>query len=74
MGFAFLYTGNTDDAVGRFREGLRYRPDNAEAHCRLASALAAQHKRDDAAAELREALRLRPTYPEAQQLLQQVER
>jgi tetratricopeptide (TPR) repeat protein len=65
-------TRKIDEAVASFREGLRYKQDDAEAHYGLGSALSAQHKRDDAVAELREALRLRPDYPEAQQLLHQL--
>ncbi len=54
-------------------QGLRYKPDDAEAHYGLGSALSIQHKREGAVAELREALRLQPNYPEAQQLLRQLD-
>jgi len=73
MGFAFLYSKRIDEAIPHFRAGLRYKPDDAEAHYGLGSALAAQGKREDAAAEVREALRLRPDYPEAQALLQRLQ-
>ena len=69
IAFACLYSKRIDEAVARFREGLRYGPDDAEAHYGLGSALAMQRKREDAVSELREALRLRPDYAEAQQLL-----
>jgi tetratricopeptide (TPR) repeat protein len=73
MGFAFLYSKRPDEAIAKFREGLRYKPDDAEAHYGLASACAAQHKREDALAEVRQALRLRPDFPAAQELLHQLE-
>src|ERR1022692_1438146 len=72
-GSAFLYSKRTDEAIARFREGLRYGPDDAEAHYGLGSALSMQRKREDAIAELRQALRLRPNYAEAQELLHQLE-
>jgi Flp pilus assembly protein TadD len=74
MGFAYLYTKRIDEAIASFREGMRYKSDDAEAHYGLGSALSIQHKRDDAVAELRQALRLQPNYPEAQQLLRQLDR
>jgi Tfp pilus assembly protein PilF len=74
MGFAYLYTKRTDEAVASFRQGLRFKADDAEAHYGLGSALSAQHRREDAVAELREALRLQPNYPEAQELLRQLDR
>ena len=74
MGFAFLYSKRTEEAIASFSEGLRYQPDDAEAHFGLGSALSAQRRRNDAVAALREAIRLRPNYPEAQALLQHLER
>jgi Flp pilus assembly protein TadD len=73
MGFAFLSSQRIDEAIAKFRQGLRYKPDNAEAHFGLGAALAAQHKREDAVTELREALRLRPNFPPARKLLYQLE-
>ena len=72
MGFALLDQKRTDEAIAKFREGLRYKPDHADAHYGLGSALSMQGRREDAVAELREALRLRPNYPEAQALLHQL--
>ena len=40
-------------------------PNNAEAHCQLATLLARQNKRAEAQAHFNEALRLRPGYAEA---------
>jgi len=74
MGFAFLYSKRIDEAIAQLREGLRYRPDDAEAHYGLASALSIRRDRQGTIAELHEALKLRPNYPEAQGLLQQIER
>ena len=74
MAFAYLYSKRIDAAIASFREGLRYKPEDAEAHYGLASALAMQRGRQGAVEELREAIRLRPNYPEAQALLQQLER
>ncbi len=61
-----------DEAIGRFREGLKYKPHDAEAHYALASALHMQGNREAASAEAREALRLRPGFPAAQELLHQL--
>jgi tetratricopeptide (TPR) repeat protein len=69
-----VYTKRIDKAIASFRQGLQYKPDDAEAHYGLGSALSVQHKRAEAVAELREALRIRPNYPEAQQLLRQLDR
>ena len=74
MGFAFLYSKRIEEAVASFSEGLRYKPDDAEAHYGLGSALSIERRREDAVGALREAIRLRPNYPEAQALLQQLER
>jgi tetratricopeptide (TPR) repeat protein len=74
IGFAHLYAKKTGEAIASFTHGLRYQPEDAEAHYGLGSAFAEQRRRDDAVRELREAIRLRPNYPEAQALLQQLER
>ena len=74
MGFAYLYSKRIQEAIASFSDGLRYKPDDAEAHYGLGSALSMQRRREDAVAALREAIRLRPNYPEAQALLQQLER
>jgi tetratricopeptide (TPR) repeat protein len=74
IGFAHLYAKRTGKAIASFTHGLRYQPEDAEAHYGLGSAFAAQRKREGAIAELREAIRLRSNYPEAQALLQQLER
>jgi tetratricopeptide (TPR) repeat protein len=61
-----------DEAIPKFREVLRYRPDSAEGHYGLGFALSAQGRREEALPELREALRLRPDFPEAEALLRQL--
>jgi tetratricopeptide (TPR) repeat protein len=74
MGFAYLYSKRIEEAIASFSEGLRYKPDDAEAHYGLGSALSIERKREGAVTALREAIRLRPNYPEAQALLQHLER
>jgi tetratricopeptide (TPR) repeat protein len=74
MGFAYLYAKRIEEAIASFNTGLRYQPDDAEAHYGLGSALIAQRRREEAVTALREAIRLRPNYPEAQALLQQLQR
>jgi tetratricopeptide (TPR) repeat protein len=74
MGFAYLYAKRIEEAIASFSHGLRYQPEDAEAHYGLGSALIAQRRREEAVTALREAIRLRPNYPEAQALLQQLQR
>jgi cytochrome c-type biogenesis protein CcmH/NrfG len=69
-----LYAKRIEEAIASFNTGLRYQPDDAEAHYGLGSALIAQRRREEAVTALREAIRLRPNYPEAQALLQQLQR
>lgn len=73
MGFAFLSMRRADDAAAKFRDGLRYKPDDSEARFGLGAALAAQGRQDEASPELRECLRLRPEHFRARQLLSQME-
>ena len=74
MGFALLNLKRTAEAIPVFREVVRSKPDSAEGHYGLAFALSAEGSRENALPELREALRLRPDFPEAQALLQQIDR
>jgi tetratricopeptide (TPR) repeat protein len=74
MGIALLESKRIDESILQFRETLRFKPDEVQAHYGLGYALSMQRKREDAITEVREALRLRPNYPEAQELLQRLER
>ena len=58
--------GRLNDAITHFEEALRLKPDFAEAHSNLGSALAAVPGRlDEAIAQYEEALRLQPDLAEA---------
>ena len=57
--------GEVDEAIAEYREAIRLKPDDAEAHCNLGVALLGQGKVDEAIAAHRAALRLNrnPNYP-----------
>ncbi len=55
--------GKVDEAITKYLEALRFKPDYPDAHHNLALALAGQGKLGEAIAEYREALRLKPDYP-----------
>jgi len=57
--------GRLDEAVARYEEALRLRPDYAEAHNNLGNALESMGRTPEAIAHLEEALRLKPDYAEA---------
>ena len=57
--------GKLDEAIAAYREAIRLKPDDAEAHYNLGIALSGQGKLDEAIAEYREAIRLKPDYAEA---------
>ena len=50
-GKSLLASGKIDDAIVQFRDALSFDPSYAEAHLRLAEALAKQGKTAEAAAE-----------------------
>jgi tetratricopeptide (TPR) repeat protein len=62
-----------DEAVTRYREALKIRPEYAQAHYNLAIALIAQDKSEEALAHLTTALTLEPSlvkeHPEIVELL-----
>jgi len=53
------------EAAEAFSSALRIKPDEAEVHCRLAAALASQHRTKEAVQHYRAALKLAPDLPEA---------
>jgi tetratricopeptide (TPR) repeat protein len=59
-------------AEAHFRQALRYKPDNAEAHSDLGNALQRLGQLEDAASEYREAVRLDPELAEAHNNLSNV--
>jgi len=73
-GIALIGSKRVREAIGHFQQTLRFKPDEVQAHYGLGCAFALQMNRPEAVKELREALRLRPDYPEAQDLLQKLER
>jgi tetratricopeptide (TPR) repeat protein len=54
-----------DEATREFREAIRLKPDDSQAHIFFGGALGQQGKNDAAIGELREAIRLKPDYAEA---------
>ncbi|HXG11259.1 MAG TPA: tetratricopeptide repeat protein [Gemmataceae bacterium] len=64
-GVALAQQGKPDEAVARFQEALRLRPDYAEAHYNIGIVRAEQGRTDEAIASYREALRLNPDYAPA---------
>ena len=60
-----LQSGQTEQAIGHFRDSLRLNPDSAPTHYNLGIALSLERKFDEAAAEFREALRVDPDYADA---------
>src|SRR5262249_19658895 len=57
--------GRYEEAEAAYREALRLRPDDPEAHYNLGAALSRQGRDKEAQAAYREALRLRLHYPQA---------
>lgn len=65
LGVVLGQTGQTDEAINKFREAIRIKPDYAEAVNNLGFALARQGQMDGAIAQFREAIRLIPDYARA---------
>ena len=61
--------GQTAEAIRQFREVIRLKPDYAEAHNNLGTALGLGGQTDEAIREFQEALRLKPNYAEARKNL-----
>jgi tetratricopeptide (TPR) repeat protein len=66
LGVALYDKGDWDGAIGKYREALFLKPDNAEAHDNLGDALQGKRDWEGAINEYRKALLLKPDlYPEA---------
>ncbi len=65
LGNALLDKGQTDEAIGQLQEGVRLKPDYADAHIDLGVALLNQDQTDKAIVEFEEAMRLEPDNAEA---------
>jgi Flp pilus assembly protein TadD len=59
--------GRIAEAIAQLNEAARRIPNNAQAHCRMASLLASQGKREEAKSHFTEALRIQPGYKEAEE-------
>jgi protein O-mannosyl-transferase len=57
---AYAKQGRTDEAIARYRQALRIKPDAAQPHYNLANVLANRGRLDEAVEHYTEALRLRP--------------
>jgi len=66
LGVYYASQGRLDDAISRYSEALRLRPDDANLRHDLGTALARQGRYPEATAQLFIALRLRPEFYEAQ--------
>ena len=64
MAYALQIQERLDEAVAAYREAIRLKPDYAQAHYNLGTALFAQEKFDEADAEFAEAKRLKPDIDE----------
>jgi tetratricopeptide (TPR) repeat protein len=65
LGVVLRAQGKFDEAISHYREAIRLRGNNAEAHYNLGNVLAVQGKHDEAISHYREAIRLKPDYVEA---------
>lgn len=72
LGLVLAGRGQTDAAIGQFREALREHPDGADALSNLGGAFLKEGKLEEAEATLRKALALNPRLPGAQNSLAQV--
>jgi tetratricopeptide (TPR) repeat protein len=61
--------GKLEEAVGRYEQVLRLKPDDAEAHCNLGVALAQTGKIAEAIAHYEQALRIKPDFTQARNAL-----
>src|ERR1035437_238355 len=60
LGDALFAQGKKEEALGCFREAVRWQPDYADAHCSLAVVYAALKRRGEARTEFQIALQLKP--------------
>jgi tetratricopeptide (TPR) repeat protein len=65
QGLALAQEGRTEEAVARFREAVRIRPDYARAHHNLGAALASRGQPQEAVGHLRRAVSLDPENADA---------
>ena len=65
LGYVLWKEGHADEAIPRFQESLRIRPDFAEAHNNLGVALAGRGELRDAMLEFSEAVRINPEFKAA---------
>lgn len=66
LAMRYLDANRFDEAMKRFRESIRLKPDFVEARHSLGTLLVARGKRAEAEAEFQEALRIRPDFSIAQ--------
>jgi tetratricopeptide (TPR) repeat protein len=69
LGYACALVGRDVEAEAAYRQALRIKPNNRDAHYGLANALQRQQKYDEAVPEYQEALRLDPHHPDTHQNL-----
>jgi tetratricopeptide (TPR) repeat protein len=74
MGDDLAKSGNTEQAVARYREAVTYLGDSAELHTSLGAALARLGRMSEAQAELQSALRVNPSFEPAQRILDAIQR
>jgi protein O-mannosyl-transferase len=60
LGDAMVQNRQFAEAIGEYRQSLKFLPDNAEAHAHLGYVLVGMHRLPEAVAQFQEALRLNP--------------
>ena len=65
VGDVFIMKGQTDEAIGEYRESLRLKPDYPQAHDNLGNAFLIKGRTDEAISQFREAIRVKPDYADA---------
>ena len=65
LGIMLLDHGQTDEAIGQFRQAIKLRPEYPDAHYNLGNALVKKGQPDEAIREFQEAIRLKPDDVEA---------
>ena len=65
LGYVLDKKGQLNEAIHRYQEAIRLKPDYAEAHYNLGTALGRKGQIDEAISQLQEAIRLKPNYAEA---------
>jgi tetratricopeptide (TPR) repeat protein len=62
VGDVFIMKGQTDEAIGEYRESLRLRPSYPQAHDNLGNAFLIKGRTDEAISQFREAILFKPDY------------